>query len=72
MIVKNNYNESKFGTGILFFIFLHGIGLIIGLAIYPKNTVARKTFIKGWFSLFIIIFVLIILSIIGAIVTTIK
>ena len=66
-MVDKGYNESKFGIGVLFFFLLPRIiGLIIGLAIYPKNTIARKTFLKGWLTpLFIILgitFVLIIIS----------
>ncbi len=41
--------ESKKGTGILLGLFLGLIGLIIGVLMYPSGTVARTTFIKGWF-----------------------
>lgn len=41
-------NEPKTAFGVLFAIFLGLIGLIIGICIYDKDTIARKTFIKGW------------------------
>ena len=42
------HNESKSGMGVLMALLLGVIGLIIGIAIYPANTVARQTFIKAW------------------------
>lgn len=45
---KPEYAESKTGIGVLLGLFLGLIGLIIGICIYPENTVARKTFIKAW------------------------
>lgn len=46
--VNAENNESKTGLGVLFALILGLIGLLIGLIMYPDNTVARKTFIKGW------------------------
>lgn len=40
--------ESKTGLGALLGVFLGIIGLIIGLCMYPAESVERKTFIKGW------------------------
>ena len=61
--------ESKKGLGILMGIFLGLIGLVIGICLYPANSVERKTFIKGWGIAFAISlavsFVLIILMVIG-------
>ena len=47
-INQKMYSEPKTGMGILLGIFLGLIGLIIGICLYPENTVARKTFIKSW------------------------
>lgn len=41
-------NESKTGMGVLFGLLLGFIGLLIGFLMYPAETVARKTFLKGW------------------------
>ena len=41
-------DTSKTGIGILMGFFLGIIGLIIGLCLYKEDTVARKTFMKGW------------------------
>ena len=46
--VNPEYETSKTGFGVLFALLLGLIGLIIGIVMYPDNTVARKTFIKGW------------------------
>lgn len=46
--VNKDHNEPKTGMGVLMALFLGLIGLIIGLAIYPSNTIARKTFVKAW------------------------
>lgn len=43
-----DYSTSKAGMGVLFALLLGLIGLVIGICIYPENTVARQTFIKGW------------------------
>lgn len=40
--------ESKKGIGVLLCLFLGILGLIIGLLLYPSNTVERETFISGW------------------------
>ncbi len=45
---KPEYRESKAGIGVVMGLFLGLIGLIIGLCLYPAETNARKTFIKGW------------------------
>lgn len=41
-------DEPKTGMGILLALVLGLIGLVIGLCLYKENTVARKTFLKGW------------------------
>lgn len=41
-------NTSKTGIGILLALFLQLLGLVIGLVMYPEDTVARKTFLKAW------------------------
>ena len=46
-LVKN-YNTSKTWAGFLMGFFFSLIGLVVGFLIYPKNTVARSTFVKGW------------------------
>ena len=38
----------KTGLGVLLALFLGVIGLIIGICLYPADTVERKTFMKGW------------------------
>lgn len=45
---QQNYSQSKAGMGVLLGLFLGLIGLVIGLCIYPDNTVSRQTFIKAW------------------------
>ncbi|MBQ7236802.1 MAG: zinc ribbon domain-containing protein [Clostridia bacterium] len=42
------HSQSKTGIGVLMGILLGLIGLLIGVLMYPANTIARKTFIKGW------------------------
>lgn len=46
--VDSENGESKTGMGVIMAIFLGLIGLLIGIALYPSGTVARKTFIKAW------------------------
>ena len=58
--------EPKTGIGVLLGLFLGIIGLIIGLLLYPANTLQRSTFIKGWGWTIV---VLIIIGVIGAGVT---
>ena len=41
---EKDYNEPKTEIGVLLGLFLG----VIGLLIYPANTIARKTFIKAW------------------------
>lgn len=48
VINSADYNQSKTGMGVLFALLLGLIGLLIGIVIYPAETEARKTFIKGW------------------------
>ena len=40
--------RNKKTTGILLGLFLGIIGLIIGVCIYPSQTIERDTFMKGW------------------------
>ena len=42
-----DYLSVKTGLGVLLGLF-GIIGFIIGILMYPPNTCARKTFIKGW------------------------
>ena len=65
--------ESKTGIGALLGIFLGLIGLIIGLCMYPNDSIERKTFMKGWAIAFIIsavlciiLYVTVFASILGA------
>ena len=46
--------ESKTGMGVIAALFLGIIGLVIGICLYPENSVARKTFLKGWTITFIV------------------
>ena len=46
--------ESKTTMGVLFALFLGLTGLLIGICIYEKDTIARKTFMKGWIITFLI------------------
>ena len=46
--------ESKTGLGVLLSLLLGLIGLVIGLCIYPSDSVERKTFVKGWIIAFVI------------------
>ena len=45
-------NESKTTIGVLMGLFLGLIGLIIGICLYKEGTVARKTFLKGFWIAF--------------------
>ena len=45
---KPEYKQTKTGIGVVMALFLGIIGLIIGICMYPADTIARKTFIKGW------------------------
>ena len=45
---SEEYDVPKTGMGVLFSLLLGLIGLLIGILLYPSNTIARKTFIKGW------------------------
>lgn len=45
---NKDYNQPKTGIGVVMALFLGVIGLVIGIAMYPENTVARKTFMKAW------------------------
>ncbi len=58
--VENNshYTESKTGMGVLMALFLGLIGLAIGLALYPKDTNARRTFLSGFGATYIIAFII--------------
>lgn len=48
------YMEPKTGIGVLLSLLLGCIGLLIGICLYPSQTIARKTFIKGWLTTFIV------------------
>lgn len=51
-VQNSQYNVSKSGMGVLLCILLGLIGLIIGVCIYPAGTLARQTFLKGfWITL---------------------
>ena len=45
---KPEHNTSKTVVGVLFALLLGLIGLIIGICMYPEETVARKSFLKAW------------------------
>ena len=60
----NDYDYPKTGIGVLLCLLLGIIGLIIGLCLYPANTEARYTFIKGWGITFVIYISLIVLIVI--------
>ena len=49
---QKGYDEAKTGVGVAMAIFLGLIGLIIGVCIYPAGTIARKTFVKGFWITF--------------------
>jgi len=51
---KKEYGESKALLGVIAALFLGLIGLLIGILVYPDNTVARKTFIKAWIITYIV------------------
>ncbi|MBQ8427220.1 MAG: zinc ribbon domain-containing protein [Clostridia bacterium] len=70
---RSGYGEPKTGIGALLGLFLGIIGLIIGLCLYPADTVERKTFLKGWGIAFaieiivvIILYAVVFSSILGA------
>lgn len=52
MSSSNSYNPenqtSKTIVGFILGLFLGLIGLVIGILMYPSDTLARKTFLKGW------------------------
>ncbi len=48
--------ENKGGLGVLFALFLGLIGLIIGVLIYPYGTQARRTFVKGFWITYAVVF----------------
>ena len=69
--VQKSYevDEPKTAIGILLGLFLGLIGLVIGLLLYPSNTIRRSTFIKGWVGAFvveIIVVIILYVVIIGA------
>ena len=45
---QKDSNVEKTGLGALMGVFLGIIGLIVGLCMFPADTVSRKSFIKGW------------------------
>lgn len=45
---SNEYEVDKSAMGFVMSLFLGFIGLVIGIALYPTDTLARKTFIKSW------------------------
>ena len=45
---KTLSGESKTGLGALLGVFLGLIGLIIGLCMYPADSIERQTFMTGW------------------------
>lgn len=56
---KQKFSKPKTGIGVLLALFLSSIGLLIGLILYPDETVARKTFLKAWTITFIIVSVIV-------------
>lgn len=60
------YNESKTGIGVLMGLFFGLIGFIIGVAIYPEGTVARKTFVKACLIVYLIRLAVTIIGAIGS------
>lgn len=73
--VQKSYevDEPKTGIGILLGLFLGLIGLVIGLLLYPSNTVRRETFIKGWVGAFvasIVVGIIIYVAAVGCVATT--
>lgn len=50
--IDPQYNVVKSGVGVLLAFFLGLIGLIIGVCIYPAGTLARQTFLKGFWITF--------------------
>ena len=49
--------QPKTGIGVVLALFLGIIGLIIGLLLYPSDSVERSTFLKGWIITFVITFI---------------
>ena len=47
------FNKNKFIIGLILF-YLGPIGLVVGLIEYPKYSRSRKTFLWGYFSVFIL------------------
>lgn len=45
---SQDYSTPKTSMGVLMGLLLGLIGLVIGICIYPENTVARSSFIKAW------------------------
>lgn len=53
---ERDYGESKTGIGVAMAIFLGLVGLIIGICLYPTGTVARDTFLKGfWITTIVVV-----------------
>lgn len=50
---RAEYQTSKAGIGVVMGLFLGLIGLIIGICMYPEQTIARKTFVKAWLITFL-------------------
>lgn len=57
-LTSGNSEQSKTWIGVLLGLFLGIIGLIIGLCIYPNNSLERSSFIKGWSITFVITIIL--------------
>ena len=66
---SRSYGEPKTGMGALLGVFLGIIGLIIGLCLYPSETIERKTFLKGWGIAFAITVVVVIILYFAAVAT---
>ena len=58
-------NEPKTTIGVLMALFLGIIGLIIGLCLYKEGTQARETFMKGFWTTFLIC---VVISIVGSVI----
>ena len=59
-IINEQYNTSKAGIGVAMCLFLGLVGLIIGICIYPSNTVARQTFMTGFWNTVLISIILVV------------
>ena len=59
----NTMGVPKTGVGVLCGLFLGIIGLIIGILLYPYNTIERDTFIKGWVGTVLSVVVLVVVVI---------